>query len=236
MSATGPRWPSLSGLTIELMRRTSPPAISSTRTLNTLPSGSRKIAPGAPLTRVRRGVKPPKRAPARAHAASVLATRCATLEWAGERRNLAAAVAMQLDVRPEQRLEGAEVALLGGGEEARREPLLLLGLGLETWPAALDLAARADRQLARCVLAAIDDLGDPVVRIVEHVAQQEHRPLLGGEALEQNQEGERERVRELGPDRWIVALGGDQRLGQPLADVRLAPRRGPSAARRSTAG
>ena len=41
----------------------------------------------------------------------------------------------------------------------------------------VDVAPRAGRELARVVLALADDLGDLVVGVAEHLAQQEHRAL-----------------------------------------------------------
>jgi hypothetical protein len=55
----------------------------------------------------------------------------------------------------------------------------------------LDVAARAGRELAGVVLAPADDLGDLVVAVVEHAAQQQHRAPLGGQAFEQQEEDER---------------------------------------------
>ena len=40
-----------------------------------------------------------------------------------------------------------------------------------------------------------DDLRDPVVGLVEHLVQHERGALLGRQALEQDEEGERQRVR-----------------------------------------
>ncbi len=64
-----------------------------------------------------------------------------------------------------------------------------------------------------------DDPGDLVVRVVEDLAQQEHRSLDRRELLEQVQERERERVGRLGVADGLVF---DERLGQPLARIDLA--------------
>ena len=55
-----------------------------------------------------------------------------------KRRNLAAAVAGQLHVVSEQRLEPSEIALLGGREEPSCQLVALLARRLEAGPALLD--------------------------------------------------------------------------------------------------
>ena len=88
------------------------------------------------------------------------------------------------------------------------------------------MASRACRELAGVVLALADDLGDLGVAVVEHVVQQEHRALLRREALQEHEEGERERVGHLGLAGRIGRAVGHERLGQPLADVGLASHAG----------
>ena len=63
----------------------------------------------------------------------------------------------------------------------------------------------------------------PVVVVVEDVVQQEGGPLLRRQRLEHDQEGEGEGVGQLGLLGWIVGRALGDRLGQPLADVCLAP-------------
>jgi hypothetical protein len=76
-------------------------------------------------------------------------------------------------------------------------------------------------ELAGVLRARGDDLRDPIVGLVEHLVQQERGALLGRQALEQDEEGERQRVCHLGLAGGIVV--GHERLRQPLADVGLAP-------------
>jgi len=76
----------------------------------------------------------------------------APVQRPGERGDLAAAVAVQHDVVREQRLERAEVALSGGGEEPTGQLLALLPRGLEARAALLDATARPRGQLARARL------------------------------------------------------------------------------------
>jgi hypothetical protein len=71
-----------------------------------------------------------------------------------ERRDLAAAVAGQLDVVREQRLEPGEIPLLGGCEEPAGQLVALLARRLEARPALLDVPPGAGRELA-CVVASV---------------------------------------------------------------------------------
>jgi hypothetical protein len=84
------------------------------------------------------------------------------------------------------------------------------------------VVAAAGHQLAARRLGALEHLGDLGVVHVEHVVQQERGALEWGQPLE----GHQQRVRQVLGER--VRLGGigalDDRLGQPGADVVLAPR------------
>ena len=69
-----------------------------------------------------------------------------------------------------------------------------------------------------------DDPADLLEVVVEHVVEQEDRPLDRGQPLEQDEERHRQRVGLLGVlGRVAGALVGHERLWQPLADIRLAP-------------
>src|SRR5918999_551423 len=104
-----------------------------------------------------------------------------------ERRNLAAAVAGELHVVSEQRLQAREVALLGGRKEPSCQLVALLARRLEAGPALLDVASGAGRELAYVVLALADDRRDLRIAVLEHVAKQQHRTLLWREVLQQHQ-------------------------------------------------
>src|SRR3954471_24347977 len=96
-----------------------------------------------------------------------------------ERGNLAAAVAGQLDVVSEERLETGEIALLRGVEELRRQFVALLARRLEAGPPLLDVAPGAGAELANVVLVLAYDRRDLRVPVAEHVVKQQHGPLLG---------------------------------------------------------
>ena len=108
------------------------------------------------------------------------------------------------DVVGQQLLQPLEIALLGGREEAGRELLALLARGVEPGAPLVDVAAGPCGELAGVLLARTDDVGDPVVGLVEHLAEQERGALLGRQALEQDEKGERQRVRHLGLAGGIV--------------------------------
>ena len=91
----------------------------------------------------------------------------------------------------EQRLESTEVAVLRRREEPAGQLFALLARGLEPRAPLLHVTPRSRRDLPHVVLALVDDLRDLVVSVVEHVAQQQHRALLGREGLEQHEERHR---------------------------------------------
>src|SRR5215207_10368851 len=136
--------------------------------------------------------------------------------------DLAAAVAGRLNIVGEQRLEPSEIAFLGGLKEPSCQPVALLARRLEAGPALLDVASGAGGELAHVIVTLADDRRDLRIPIVEHVVKQQHGSLLRRDALQQHQQGQRQRVGRLSvPGRIIVAVG-DDRLRQPLADIALA--------------
>ena len=124
----------------------------------------------------------------------------------------------------QQGLEPGQIPLLGGGEKPLGELLALLPRGLEPRAALPDVTPGPARELAHVVLALADDLRDLRIAVVEHVVQEQRGSLLGRQALEQHQHRQRQRVGHLGVLGWIVDAVGEDRLGQPLADVLLTPR------------
>jgi hypothetical protein len=84
------------------------------------------------------------------------------------------------------------------------------------------VASGACRELAHVVLALAEDRRDLRIPIVEYVVQEQRGALLGRETLQHHQHRKRHRVGRLGVPRRIVAAIGDNRFGQPLADVALA--------------
>ena len=87
-------------------------------------------------------------------------------------------------------------------------------------------AAGAHDELTHARLVALEHLRDPRVVVVEDLAQHEGRALQRREALQRDQQRLRDRVRELGPLVRPQLRVDDQRLGQPRADVGLAPHAG----------
>ena len=141
----------------------------------------------------------------------------AAVDRAGEGGRLAAAVAAEHDVVGQQLLERFEIALLGGREEAARQRLALLARRLEPGPPRVDVTARPRDELTGVLLARPDDLRDPVVGLVEHLTQEERGALLGRQALEQDEERERERVGHLRLHGRVAAGIRHQRLRRPRA-------------------
>ena len=123
----------------------------------------------------------------------------------------------------EQRLQSREIALRGGGEESPSQLVSMPLRGLKARAALLDVVAGAGGELTHVLLALADDRRDLRIPVVEHVAQEQRGALLGREALQQDEHRQRQRVGHLGVAGRIVEAVGQDRLGQPLADVALAP-------------
>jgi hypothetical protein len=76
--------------------------------------------------------------------------------------------------------------------------------------------------LSRGRLAAAQHGGDLRVGLAQRVVQDQRDPLGGGQALEEHQGGQSDVLpADDGGKRPLVVGGGDQRLGQPRADVGL---------------
>src|ERR1700733_1660925 len=136
----------------------------------------------------------------------------APVQPAGQRGHLGTAVAGQDDVVREQGLEAGDVSVLYRGEEPARELVALLARGLKARPALFHMSPRPYRELAHGGFALAHDRRDLVVAVVEHVTQQEHRALLGREALEHYEQRQRDRIGHLGLARRIVRAVGHDRL------------------------
>jgi hypothetical protein len=92
----------------------------------------------------------------------------------------------------EQLLQPLEIANLGGREETGRKLLPMLAGSFKPGAPLLHVAPGACGELAGVLRDRADDLRDPVVGLVEHVAQQVRSALLGRQTLEQDEEGQRQ--------------------------------------------
>ena len=103
----------------------------------------------------------------------------------------------------------------------RLERVSALSRGIDpARPARGDVRPRPVSDLADRGRALADRLGDLVVPEVEHVTQDEHRPLGRREGLQHQHHRHRDAV---GQRDVLGHIGrGEQRLGQPGADVRLS--------------
>ena len=116
-----------------------------------------------------------------------------------------------------------QVAAGDGGEEALHDLLLLAAADLHPRPSGGDVLAGPVADLAYGGRGLVDRLGDLGVRDVEDLAEHEHRALGRGQRLEHGEHRVGDAVRQLDV---VGHVGrGQQRLGQPLADVLLAPAR-----------
>jgi hypothetical protein len=158
--------------------------------------------------------------PRTANARSAWAIGSAPDQGAPDGDRLAAAVAGEDGVGRQHLHQPVHVAVARRLQEALGQLEALLGIGIEARALVVDVAARPRQDLTRVVLALADDLRDLGERVVKGVAQHEHGALLGGEALEQDEEGQRDGLLVLDLRRAGVL---DERLGQPVADIALAP-------------
>ena len=110
---------------------------------------------------------------------------------------------------------------LGGGEKGPEQGLAVLGRCLVAGLVGVEVLAGTPEDLPAVGLALVDDLGDVLVGVVEHLAKQEHGSLDRGEALEQHEEGHREGVGQLSHLLGAFVQVGHDRLGQPGADIGL---------------
>ena len=95
------------------------------------------------------------------------------------------------------------------------------GPGTRRRALAVEVLPRPPGDLPGVDLRGVQHVGDLPVGVPERLAQHVGRPLGRAELLQQHQHRELERLRPLGPERRVGA--GVHRLGQPGADVRLAP-------------
>ena len=155
----------------------------------------------------------------REHAGHVVGTDHAP----GKRRRLASAIPDHLDVGSEQLPQSVDVAIPERIEEPRRQLLAFPAVRLEPRAPDVHVASRPDRELAARRLRPPDGSRDLGKAEPEHLPQHEDRPFERGQPLEQQQGRHRHRVRQLRRPLRILVGVGEQRLGEPLPDVRLPP-------------
>ena len=186
-SRPGPRWPSLSGLTTERTPSTRPSSDVEAITTITRPSASRPTQPGWPLTSAGSTPTPP-RARRRRKSARRRGRRAsrAVAPAAGTRSALPPPSPVKTASSASSATSPSMSPVARGGEEARgQRPRARSRDGSKRGrPASTCRRARDEiwRQLSS---ALADDLGDLVVGVVEHLAQQEDRALDRREALQQ---------------------------------------------------
>ncbi len=129
----------------------------------------------------------------------------------------------QLDVGSEQLPHSVDVAIAERIEEPRGQLLAFPAVRLEPGAPDSHVASRADSELAARRLRPPDGNCDLGKAESEHLPEHEDRPLQRGQPLKQQQGRHRHRIRQLRRPRRILIGVGEQRLGEPLPDVRLPP-------------
>ena len=82
--------------------------------------------------------------------------------------------------------------------------------------------SRARSELAAVRFADAEHAGDLRVRVIEDLAKEKHRALDRGQTFQQEHHRHRHRFVDLRDGRHVASWIGDQRFGQPLADIGLA--------------
>lgn len=131
------------------------------------------------------------------------------------------AVTQQDDVGGEDVEQTLHVTRLDRPAERVEGPSGLVRGDRPPGPARRDVGACPVGDLADGVPAPADGLGDLLVVEAEHLAEHEHRPLVRCERLHDQHHRHRDALREL--DVLGHVGRGEQRLGQPGADVGLLP-------------
>ena len=107
--------------------------------------------------------------------------------------------------------------------ESSRQTTALLGRRAKTRPAGLNMRAGARGELAAGRLAAAECTAHFGEVDTEHVVQEEACTLERGQAFERQDQRNGNIVREFA-GRFVIEGLVDHRLGQPLTDIKLAPR------------
>ena len=97
---------------------------------------------------------------------------------------LATTVAGERRVWSQHRHEAVQLTLLAGREESLGQLVALSWRRVEPWSVLLELPTGPYGDLPAVRLALRHDRRDFLVRVAEHVMQQEHGPLVGGQPLE----------------------------------------------------
>ena len=121
------------------------------------------------------------------------------------------------------RAQRLRIARRHGCLKGRGKPVAVFARRRKARPAGFDMSAGAGRELAAGRLAATECARHFGEVEAEDVVQQEARPLQRRQPFEHQHQRHRNIVRQLAR-RLVVEDFVDHRLGQPLADVELAPR------------
>ena len=177
--------------------------------------------PAAPFTSA--GLASP--APDLAKLSRLLGHRRRSANQPGSSRERGATIGSQNDVWVEERDQGTEVALAGGGEVGVDDLALAAEVGVGESGCSLHPAACTARELPRRGWGALNDRRDLVEGHGEHVMQDEREPLGGSQSVEYHEQGEPDRV---GEQRLMLGvgsvLGADDRVGHVRAERLLGPR------------
>lgn len=139
-----------------------------------------------------------------------------------ERRHLAAAVSVNLDVPSEETRQARRIAAVRGLEEGARDPVSFRGPERVADPLGFDVSAGAGRQLPNRGWLSIERGGDILERHLEDVVQKEGRAFERRQTLHGQHKGHRDVV----GDRLHRIERLHQGVGEPRPDIGLSARPG----------
>jgi hypothetical protein len=188
------------------------------------PSFSRRTKPASPLT-VGAGRNRGKRRVLARNAGKEALNAIGPADRIESGRAFAASVRIQHGILGQDLRNGSRIARCDCRLKSASEPMALFARCRKARPAGLDMRAGASSELAASDLATTErgrHLGEVEA---ENIVQQEARPFQRGQPFEQQHQGHGNVVRKLA---CLLGIEGfvDQRLRQPLADVKFALRPG----------
>ena len=144
-----------------------------------------------------------------------------TVDRQRQRARFPAAVGVHHDIVGEQREQAVHVAASRGSIETLEQLGVEPAGRAEARTVSAHVLPRAPQQLTTVRFADAEHPGDFRVRVIENFREEKHGALDWTQALEQKEHRHRHRFIHFGDPRHVASRLGDDRLGQPLADVRL---------------
>ena len=199
-----------------------PPLTVRARTANGLPSGFQATPPGIPLTRTRVDVSVNRR-----KLIACCGDGLRAADQRGHARTRRTAVRSNDDVGVEDGQQAVEVALARGGQERVDDGPLAVEVDVRNGRA-LDASTGPARELSGRRRRPADDGRDVVERQREHVVEDEGDAFGGRQGVEDDEQGEPDRIAE---QRLLLGIEAVLRAHDRIREMRLQRRLAPRPAR-----